>query len=278
VGILLVALVIFFEVITLGTGTVAIIAIAAAIGGIAAGVGSVVGQAMNHSFTGGWDWSRVKPWEVVKAVLIGAAAGAAFAIVGLIAVKVFSVAATGLLMIGIMSVTSGVVGIITNLINGQPWNKGLLFNIALGGLLTWLMGKIPTRSGNRAPPTEDQPPEPTRPIEPIPGEPIVVEQQNIKATSPNTESDNVSWQLYDEASGATFAWQEVEVSPTGTPEGGPHQTLTPKEAVLPDGSVVPLKSNGFSWTEVSVRMMLEMFERIFGARAPNLSGAIAWII
>jgi uncharacterized membrane protein len=279
-GILLVALVIFFEVITLGTATVVIVAIAAAIGGIAAGVGSIVGQAMNHSFTGGWDSSRIKWGEVGKAILLGAAAGAVFALVGVFAVGSLGLAATGFAMIGVMSVTSGIVGIITNVINGQPWDKGLLFNLALGGLLTWLMGKIPTRTGRNTPPTEDPTPGKGETPDPLPvpatTDPIPVEQQNIRASSPNKGGGTVEWTLYDEASGATFAWQEVEVNAAGVPEGGPHQTLLPKEASLPDGTTVVLKAKGFSWTDVSIRMMMETFEKIFGMKAPNLSGAIAW--
>jgi hypothetical protein len=150
----------------------------AAIGGIAAGIGSVVGQATNHSFTGGWDWGRVDLHQVGEAMLLGMAAGAAFAVVAFVAVEVFGVAAAGFGMIAIMSVASGVVGIITNVVTGQPWDKGLLFNIFLGGLLTWLGGKLNSRFGGgpRAPaepnPGGGKTPVPVDPVTPVPVDPV----------------------------------------------------------------------------------------------------------
>jgi hypothetical protein len=153
----------------------------AVIGAIAAGIGSIVGQATNHSFSGGFDMSRVDWGEVGSAMLIGAAAGAAIAVVAFIAVEGFGVAAMGFGMIAIMSVTSGVIGIITNVITDQPWDKALLFNLALGGLLTWLGAKLLPGGGRpgsgRGPPVEQppgtRPPVGPRPVEPVPTEPVV---------------------------------------------------------------------------------------------------------
>ncbi len=126
---------------------------------------------------------------------------------------------------------------------------------------------------------KDEPPE-VRVPKPSTGLPeIKVESaQSLKATSPINEGGKISWKLYDDVSKATFAWQEVDVTPTGEPEGGPHQLLEPKKAILPpppDNSLVTLKAKGFSWTEESVRLMMEVFQKTFGKKAPNLSGAIA---
>ena len=133
----------------------------AVIGAIAAAVGSVVNQAMDGSFSGGWDWSRVDWGQVGMAALFGAVAGAVFAVVAFVAVEVFGVAIASFTFIAIMSVTSGVITIITNLINGQPWDKDLLINMTIAAFFAWLARFFP---GGRGRPTEEVPPDAPDPI------------------------------------------------------------------------------------------------------------------
>lgn len=169
VAIVLIAAVIFLEIVTLGTATIVIVAVAAAIGGISAAVGSMVGQAMGHSFSGGWDWDRVDWGQVGKAFLIGAVAGGAIAFAG---VALGLSATTGLgALLAFGSVTSGVVGIITNLANGDPWDKGLLFNLTLGGLMSLFGAKVlPKAVGpRRIGPWNFPRRVPTAPVTPGPG-------------------------------------------------------------------------------------------------------------
>ncbi len=170
----------------------------AVIGALAAGIGSIVGQATNHSFTGGWDSSRIKWAEVGKAALIGAAAGAVFAVVAFVAVESFGVAAAGIGMIAIMSVTSVVVGIISNLVTGQPWDKGLVFNLLLGGLLALIGGKLSGGKGGGRPavpgdpalpgpvPAEPGPvaPRPAEPVTPAPADPLPPAPRPVEPPAP----------------------------------------------------------------------------------------------
>jgi hypothetical protein len=178
VGLVLVVLVIVF--LPEELGVLAIAAIGAAIGAIAAGVGTVVSN-LYHG----------RPWHenLLRNMAIGAAAGA-----------VFALAAEGLAALGVggigfvagMSVTAGLVTVATNLINGKPWDEGLLANMAFAGILAGIgkaFGKFapkgpteapppnePVPGGNTPPPSEPVPgpntptpvPEPTKPVPPIP--------------------------------------------------------------------------------------------------------------
>ena len=144
VGIVLVALAIFF--LPEELGLLAIVAIGAAIGAISVGLGTIVSN-LYHG----------RPWHenLIRNVLLGAGAGAVFALaaVGLLALG-FGVGSLG--FIAGMSLTAGVVTIISNLISGRPWDEGLLANMALAGLFAWLAKFLP----KFAPPEEEPTPKP----------------------------------------------------------------------------------------------------------------------
>jgi hypothetical protein len=164
VGLVLAVAVIALVVAGVLTGGLAIILAMAVVGAIAAAVGSIVGQATNHSFTGGWDWSRVDWKQVGVSALIGAAVAAA--LTGLVLYMGPAMAVT-LKGIAIISLATGVVTVITTLVTGQPWDKNLLANMALAGVLAWLSKYVPIPGrGRTAPPPEERPP--PRMTEPAP--------------------------------------------------------------------------------------------------------------
>ncbi|MGE0642598.1 MAG: DUF4157 domain-containing protein [Nitrospira sp.] len=171
VGLVLAVIVIALIVAGTLTGGLAIVAAFAVVGAIAAAVGSVVSQATNGSFSGGWEWSRVSGWEVLKAAAIGAVFGGVLAGAAVLMGPALAMSLTG---IAIISGLTGVLTVITNLATGQPWDKGLVANMLLAGLLARL-GKyirLPGRGrtgGGRGgvPPEGEVPPEPAR-TEPVP--------------------------------------------------------------------------------------------------------------
>lgn len=139
------------------------------------------------------------------------------------------------------------------------------------------------------PPTEDvkpltERPKVTRPPsekgEPSPSSPGVIEVDSparLRASDPWYENGEWHWELHDKQSGAVFCHAHVEaVSSTTRPTGGPELTLTPHEAVLPNGDVVNLRSRGFSWTDESLRLVKQAHQKKFGAQPAELSGMIAW--
>jgi hypothetical protein len=128
------------------TGGVAIVAAAALVGAIAAGVGTAVG---NHA--------EGKPWHegIVSNMIFGAVGGAAGAAAllilgGVAAGAGLSAGATLALLTAGASVIAGIVTIIDNVAHDRPWDKGLLANMALAGILTWVGGKIEGRFRGRA--------------------------------------------------------------------------------------------------------------------------------
>jgi hypothetical protein len=84
------------------------------------------------------------------------------------------------------------------------------------------------------------------------------------------------WTLTDTKSGATFCWIYADAPTGGAPAGGPHLTLTPKEATLPDGTQVELQAKDFRWTDEALRLAMEKYESKWGRPPPDLSGLIAW--
>ncbi|MGS2739383.1 eCIS core domain-containing protein [Sinomicrobium sp. M5D2P17] len=260
----------------------------AVIGGVAAAVGSVVNQATNGSFTGGWDWSRVDWGQVGMAALFGAAAGAVFAVVAFVAVEVFSVAVASWTFVAIMSVTAGVVTVITNLINGQPWDKDLLINMTIAGFFAWLARFLP---GGKGRPTEEVPsdtpePIPGRPSEPDgpervppetevpvpirPGQEIIIDDvSRLSYTDVTSNGSKNTWNLYDTETGARFTHYVK-----ATPETGPDMFLDPQNALIPGVGRVKLVAEGFKWTPEANRLNMEAYEALYGHRPPNLNGQI----
>ena len=119
---------------------------------------------------------------------------------------------------------------------------------------------------------------------PKPGEELrVIEIESptrLKSTAPEFKNGRWEWKLYDSETGAVFCDVYAEVppgSPPGTaPTGGPRLTLTPREAVLPDGTMVSLKAKGFSWTPEALRLASEAYRQKFGVRPAELGGEIDW--
>jgi hypothetical protein len=99
----------------------------------------------------------------------------------------------------------------------------------------------------------------------------------LKSETPSQSPNGWEWYLFDERSGAYFCKVEVDVAPGQTPTHGPHLTLTPKDAFMPDdGSMVSLKSKGFSWTDEALRLSMDMFRQKWGMDPPTMGGQIAW--
>ncbi len=143
VGIALVALAIFL--LPEELGLLAIAGIGAAIGAISVGLGTIVSN-LYHG----------RPWHenLLRNTLIGAGAGAIFALASVALVGLgFGVGSLG--FVAGMSLTAGAVTIVTNLINGRPWDEGLLANMALAGLFAWAAKFFP-----RIGPKQEEPPEP----------------------------------------------------------------------------------------------------------------------
>lgn len=153
VGLVLAILVVVLVIAGVLTGGLAIILAMALVGAIAAAVGSIVTQATQGSWSGGFDLSRVDWGKVAVAALIGAVAAAA--ITGL--VILMGPFASSLGGMAIISVATGVITVISNLIAGQPWDKGLLANMAFAFILAWL-GKILMGRWGGGPRSSSEPP------------------------------------------------------------------------------------------------------------------------
>jgi hypothetical protein len=158
VGLVLVVLAIVF--LPEELGLLAIVGIGAAIGALSTGAGTIVSN-LYHG----------RPWHenLLRNIAIGAGAGAviALAAVGLAALGIGTMG-----MIAGLSLTAGAMTIVTNLINGRPWDEGLLANMALAGVFAGI-GKFFSRFAPREEPPTPRPPEP----EPVQPEPPVPEPQ-----------------------------------------------------------------------------------------------------
>lgn len=112
------------------------------------------------------------------------------------------------------------------------------------------------------------------------GPPKVIEVDSpsqLRATDPVYQNGRWEWMLYDEESRAVFCDVYADgPSPSSPPTGGPRLTLTPKQAVLPDGTIVNLKANGFSWTPESLRLAIESYRLRFGRGPTEMGGEIDW--
>jgi hypothetical protein len=141
------------------TGGLAIVLVMAAVGAVAAAVGSIVSQATGHSFSGGWDWSRVDWKQVGISALIGAAGAAAITALVVWMGPAFAASLGG---IAIISLAAGAITLITNLLTpGQPWDKDLLANMAFAFIFSLLAKFIlPKEVPPEERPPEEKPPSP----------------------------------------------------------------------------------------------------------------------
>jgi hypothetical protein len=116
---------------------------------------------------------------------------------------------------------------------------------------------------------------------PKPGEEVRVIEidspSRLRASEPIYQNGRWEWNLYDAETGARFCEVYADAPSASTnPTGGPRLTLTPKEAVMPDGTIVNLQAKGFSWTPESLRLAIESYQRKFGIRPAELGGEIDW--
>jgi hypothetical protein len=145
-GLILGAIVVGLVIAGVLTGGVAIVAAAAIVGAIAAGVGTIVG---NHAEGRPWDEGLVS--NVIFGAFGGAVGAAALLFLGGVAAGAgLSAGATLALLTAGASVIAGIVTIIDNFAHNRPWDKGLLANMALAGILTFIGGKIEGRFRGRA--------------------------------------------------------------------------------------------------------------------------------
>jgi uncharacterized protein YjbJ (UPF0337 family) len=198
------------------------------------------------------------------------AAGAAATFYGL------SLAAGTLLVMG----GAGVGSVVANLVTGREWDDHLVSNILIIGIFHGVIKAIGSRIPGRG--TAENPGESRRTSEyrpPLGTVPEVVVDNPGRVQAGEMTGDAASrWtcELTDGQTRATYGYAEVEATPEGTPRGGPHLTIDPTNARLPDGSPVRLTARGFTWTEASLRAAIESFRRRFGRGPANMNGLLAW--
>ncbi|MBE9129647.1 MULTISPECIES: polymorphic toxin type 37 domain-containing protein [unclassified Coleofasciculus] len=168
-----------FIIATFGTGAVALVAAGAIAGAVGALAATVVGNYRGGKE--GWALLDGAPRNMIWGAFGGAAGAAALVFLGggFIAGGAIGGVAGGLgltasqtlaLLVGGASVTAGLVTILDNASNPErSWDEGLLANMLLAGVFTWLGGKLSRRSVDTPESTPRQPgdtPESTRlPVE-----------------------------------------------------------------------------------------------------------------
>ncbi|GIG56113.1 hypothetical protein Lfu02_04850 [Longispora fulva] len=131
------------------------------IGPAALVVGGAVGGAVSgiqQNVKSGRDWYDWR--NITRGALIGAAAGAAFALGG-VALAAFGL--EGAALVAGEMVLAGGIGAIINVVNGEPWDKGLLGNIMLVGLFRGMGKLFPGLFGGGRVPVEEGAPGGGRP-------------------------------------------------------------------------------------------------------------------
>jgi hypothetical protein len=209
---------------------------------------------------------------VGHAALLGTfvgAAGAAATFYGL------SLAAGTLLVMG----SAGVGTIVANLATGRDWDDHLVANVLILGIFHGVMkavaDRIPALSTERSP-SETRSTTPYRPPTGIVPELVVDNPARIRITDFERVDGEYVGRFIDGESGADYGYGEVEADPDGSPKGGPHLTIDPTNARLPDGSPVRLTARGFSWTIESLRAIIDAFRRRFGRGPSDMGGLLAW--
>jgi hypothetical protein len=155
-------------------------------GGLAAAAGTIVSNITNHSFSnlfsGNLDWSR---WSenLGTSILIGALFGAGLAAAELLGAGLIA-----------LSITAGVFTVITNVATGQPWDKSLLANMLLVGVLSKLFrlarGRSPVGEEPPVRPPSEEPPVPSE-EPPVPSEepPVPSEEPPVPSEEPPVPSE-----------------------------------------------------------------------------------------
>jgi hypothetical protein len=197
------------------------------------------------------------------------AAGAAATFAGL------SLAAGALAVMG----AAGVGTVVANLATGRNWDDHLVANILIlgifHGVIKAIADRIPSLSTEKDPSetgetTEYKPPPGTTP------EVVIDDPARIQVTDFKKTNGTYKCQFLDDQTGASFGYAELEADQAGNPQGGPHLTIDPTNAQMPDGSPVRLTASGFSWTVESLRAVIDAFRRQFGRGPSDMGGLLAW--
>jgi hypothetical protein len=235
--------------------------------GIAAGAAGFAAAQMSANVRNGDPLMQgVGHAAILGAFVGGAAALGTFYGLGL-------AAGTGLVMLG-----AGIGTIVANVSTGRAPDDHLLANIVILGIFHAVVKAVSDRlPSRRTTPTETD--RETTPYQRPPGAPeIVVESPSRVTATDFVDQPDGGWICYfvDPQTGARFGYAEVEAGADGRPNGGPHLTLDPQRARMPDGSPVVLKASGFSWTPEALRVAIEAFRRKFGSQPANMDGLLAW--
>ena len=243
------------------------LALALVVGVAAGAAGFAAGQMSANVRHGDPIWQGVGHAALLGAFVGGAAALGTFYGLSL-------VAGAGVVMLG-----AGVGTVIANVATGREWDDHLLANIIILGIFHAVVKGVSDRlpSSRTQPVKTDVETSDYRP--PPAGRPEILVDSPARVTATEFVQDpGGGWtcELFDSQTGAKYGYAEVEATPQGKPSGGPHLTIDPTNARLPNGDPVNLKSNGFSWTPESLRAAMDAFKRKFGSEPRNMDGLIAW--
>lgn len=242
----------------------AVLIVGAVAGAAGFAAAQVTGNVLDPDPNKRW-YDGVGQAAILGAFVGAAGAGAVFAGWGL--------AAGTLLVMG----AAGVGTVVSNLATGKDWDDHLLANILIIGIFHGVLKAVSDRIPGRGTEKSNQPGTSDY-NKPGAGVPEVVVDSAARVTASEylgNATDGWTSQLTDSRTGAHYGYAEVEVTPQGTPKGGPHLTIDPTNASL-GGRPVKLVAKGFSWTQASLRAALDAYRRKFGRGPSDLGGLIAW--
>ncbi|MGB3185758.1 MAG: hypothetical protein WBG36_10370 [Ornithinimicrobium sp.] len=247
-------------------GLAVVLLVGAAAGAAGFAAAQVTGNLLSTDPTTRW-YDGVGHAAILGAFVGAAGAGATFA--------GWTLAAGTLAVMG----AAGVGTVVANLATGKDWDDHLLANILIIGVFHAVIKTVRDRVSSRR---TSQNPEETRrtsDYEPPPAErPTIVVEGAERVVAGEMQRTATGWEceLFDQETGARYGYAEVEATPEGTPRGGPHLTIDPTDARLPDGTSVRLAAEGFSWTTASLRAAIDAFRAQFGRGPANMGGLLAW--
>ncbi|NJL86905.1 MAG: hypothetical protein HC886_14580 [Leptolyngbyaceae cyanobacterium SM1_1_3] len=214
VGVLIIA--------TFGTGAVVLVAAGAIAGAVGALAATVVGNyAEGKRGAAVFDGAlRNMIWGAFG----GAVGAAALVFLGGVAAGLGLSAGAALgLLAGGASLVAGVVTVLDNVSQGRPWDQGLLGNMLLAGLLTWIGGKIAARRPGDAP-ESSTPRQPGDAPEPAPRQPGDTSEPTRSSRQPEPDAPEQQRLSGDE-------------EPAGRMDTGASDGLESTPETIRDGSV-----------------------------------------
>ncbi len=100
---------------------------------------------------------------------------------------------------------------------------------------------------------------------------IIKDVNQLQGSTPEKISDTMyEWYLFEKSTGAIFASYVY-----ATEFMGPDMYLSPHQSYTLDGEMFNLISDGFSWTEESLKLNIEIYRKQFGKDPDNLNGSLA---